>query len=131
MTADRYAALRAALAAGPTPGRAIDESATHVTVRNADGDAVFHDDKRIHNVLADARLIAACDPETIAALLAERDALRAIVEMADAVIEGAVTEFVRVPYGASHEDVAQINDWHRMAAETRSAMAALAAQERT
>ena len=35
------------------------ESATHVTVTNAHGDAVFHDDKRISGVMADARLIAA------------------------------------------------------------------------
>jgi hypothetical protein len=33
------------------------ESATHVTVTNAHGDAVFHDDKRIPCVMADARLI--------------------------------------------------------------------------
>ena len=30
-------------------------------------------------------------------------------------------EFVRVPYGASHEDVAAINDWHKMAADALSA----------
>ena len=41
---------------GPWPMR---ESATHVTVTNARGDAVFHDDKRIPGVMADARLIAA------------------------------------------------------------------------
>ena len=35
------------------------ESATHATVTNARGDAVFHDDKRIPGVMADARLIAA------------------------------------------------------------------------
>ena len=34
-----------------------------------------------------------------------------------AVVRGAKEEFVRVPYGASHEDVAAINDWHKMAAE--------------
>lgn len=36
----------------------ITESATHVTVRNRDGDAVFHDDKRLDGVVRDARLIA-------------------------------------------------------------------------
>jgi len=113
MTADRYAALRAALAAGPTPGRAIDESATHVTVRNADGDAVFHDDKRIHNVLADARLIAACDPETIAALLAERDALR-----------DALKPFAEIP-------LEQINTPETFGMDVLRARAALAAQGRT
>ena len=29
-------------------------------------------------------------------------------------------DFVRVPYGALHEDVAAINDWHKMAAEALS-----------
>lgn len=43
------------------------ESATHVTVTNALGDAVFHDDKRIPGVMADARLIAAA-PELLRAL---------------------------------------------------------------
>ena len=41
----------------------------------------------------------------------------AIGEMLAAVVQGAKEEFVRVPYGASHEDVAAINDWHKMAAE--------------
>ncbi len=44
----------------------------------------------------------------------------AICEMLAAVVQGAKEEFVRVPYGASHEDVAAINDWHKMAAEALS-----------
>ena len=48
-----------------TPGPwTISESATHVTVRNREGDAVFHDDKRVDGVLGDARLIAAA-PELL------------------------------------------------------------------
>ena len=48
-----------------TPGPwATRESATHVTVTNACGDAVFHEDKRIPGVMADARLIAAA-PELL------------------------------------------------------------------
>lgn len=43
--------------------------------------------------------------------------LKALGEMLAAVLQGAKEEFVRVPYGASHEDVAAINDWHKMAAE--------------
>jgi len=54
---------------------------------------------------------------------ARAERLAAIASMLDAVVEGAQEEFVRVPYGASHEDVAQINDWHRMAKEARAALA--------
>lgn len=43
--------------------------------------------------------------------------LKAKGDMLAAVVQGAKDEFVRVPYGASHEDVAAINDWHRMADE--------------
>jgi len=45
----------------------------------------------------------------------------AIGEMLAAVAQGAKEEFVRVPYGASHEDVAAINDWHKMAADALAA----------
>jgi hypothetical protein len=51
--------------------------------------------------------------------------LRAVAAMLSAVVQGAQEEFVRVPYGASHEDVAQINDWHKMAREAQEAFAAL------
>jgi hypothetical protein len=51
-----------------TPGPwTISESATHVTVRNREGDAVFHDDKRLDGVLGDAHLIAAA-PEMLESL---------------------------------------------------------------
>lgn len=45
----------------------IRQSATHVTVVTASGDAIFHDDKRLPGVMEDARLIAAA-PELLAAL---------------------------------------------------------------
>ena len=45
----------------------IRESATHITVLNERGDAVFHDDKRITGVVGDARLIAAA-PDLLEAL---------------------------------------------------------------
>jgi hypothetical protein len=57
--------------------------------------------------------------------------LRAVAAMLSAVVQGAQEEFVRVPYGASHEDVAQINDWHEMAKEAQEEFASLdAAKER-
>jgi len=49
--------------------------------------------------------------------------LEQIAEMMDSVIESAQQEFVKVPYGASHEDVAAINDWHQRANECRRAYA--------
>lgn len=58
--------------------------------------------------------------EANAALLQAQNAAKALLakgEMLAAVLQGAQEEFVRVPYGASHEDVAAINDWHRMADE--------------
>ena len=54
------------------------------------------------------------------ALFQAQEAARVLLakgEMLAAVVQGAKEEFVRVPYGASHEDVAAINDWHKMAAE--------------
>ena len=56
--------MQSSFTPGPWPTR---ESATHVTVTNARGDAVFHDDKRIPGVMADARLIASA-PELLEAL---------------------------------------------------------------
>jgi hypothetical protein len=51
-----------------TPGPwSIEVSATHITVRNGEGDVVFHDDKRIDGVVKDAHLIAAA-PEMLEAL---------------------------------------------------------------
>lgn len=59
---DRYAQIRKALAKGPTQGP---WGATH----------------------GDAYLIAACDPDTIRALLAERDALREALEVMVEMVE--------------------------------------------
>jgi hypothetical protein len=57
----------------------------------------------------------------------DREELFAVGRMLDAVVEGAQESFVKTPYGASHEDVAQINDWHAMAKEARSEFAGVRA----
>lgn len=85
MTADRYAELREALAAGPTPGpwKEAGRVAAHgeaIRIRSVN---IIERGYEIADVIdangypsntANAALIAACDPGTIAALLAERDA---------------------------------------------------------
>lgn len=68
---DRYERIRAALEMGPTPGPWVQ-----------DGDGVTADDYDVAVAMccpsdAEAAFIAACDPDTIRALLEERDALRA------------------------------------------------------
>lgn len=72
--------------------------------------AHLHDEHQRHVSTMDER-------DALAAKLARCEAAAA---MLDAVVQGAQEEFVRVPYGASHEDVAQINDWHAMAKEARA-----------
>jgi hypothetical protein len=71
---DRYERIRRALAMGPTPGPWVQ-----------DGDGVTADDEDVAVAMccpsdAEAAYIAACDPDTSRALLAERDALTAEVE---------------------------------------------------
>lgn len=99
---DRYEKIRDALAMGPTPGhrRVIDgDSYPYVTVALPENEgrrwndpvicALFEDVtaddyigfgpclEAFPNASANAALIAACDPDTVQALLEERDALRA------------------------------------------------------
>lgn len=73
---------------GPWPTR---ESATHITVTNASGDAVFHDDKRIPGVMADARLIAAA-PELLEACKAALSDDQPYIEKCRAAITKATGE---------------------------------------
>jgi hypothetical protein len=75
-----------------TPGPwSMRESATHVTVTNASGDAVFHDDKRIPGVLADARLIVAT-PELLEACKAALSDDQSYIEKCRAAITKATGE---------------------------------------
>lgn len=99
---DRYQEIRDALAMGPTPGprRVIDgDSYPYVTVALPENEGrrwndpiicalyedVTPDDyigwgeclQSFPNARANAALIAACDPDTVRALLEERDALKA------------------------------------------------------
>jgi len=73
---DRYAQIRDALAMGPTPGPWVH-----------DGDGVTADDEDVAVAMCcpsevEAAFIAACDPDTIRELLAERDQLAAALEAA-------------------------------------------------
>ena len=109
---DRYARIREALAMGPTPGpfsasrsyspgnqelilrlTRNDEygiTENYCTVRNSLGDT--------WKTEADAAFIAACDPDTIRALLAERDrlatTLQAEVEALRAEVDGTIRELI-------------------------------------
>lgn len=53
----------------------------------------------------------------VTALQKDREELLAIGRMLDAVVESAQESFV--PRGASHEDIAAINEWHATAKEAR------------
>lgn len=58
---------------GHTPGPwVMQESATHVRIVGADGENIWHEDKRCPRVMDDASLIAAA-PELLEALILMRD----------------------------------------------------------
>ena len=75
---NRYEKIRKALEMGPTPGPWELRDGRTDTVENAQGYPVctvnWHPDER-HGHGTRAAYIAACDPDTIRELLAERDAL--------------------------------------------------------
>lgn len=86
---DRYEKIRAALAMGPTPGprKAVEQS----VIGPQDLSILFakvtfsvgvngRHSVPIEEAIANAALAAACDPDTVQALIAERDALAAEVE---------------------------------------------------
>lgn len=72
-----YAELRAALEAGPTPGP-WKASQTGMRIEDAEGRLMYEAEWRPAGARkANAAYVASCDPDTIRALLAERDALDA------------------------------------------------------
>jgi len=80
---DRYENIREALAMGPTPGPWELKDGRTDTVENAQGYPVctvhwYPDERYGHGTRA--AYIAACDPDTIRELLAERDQLAAALE---------------------------------------------------
>ena len=80
---DRYKEIRKALAMGPTPGpwaACRTNSGTFVKSERLAGYFVeVRHCRTAQDVNADAHLIAACDPDTIRALLEERDTLAAAI----------------------------------------------------
>ena len=83
MSNNRYERIRAALEMGPTPGPWEIKECRTDTIENAQGYPVctvhwYPDERYGHG--ARAAYIAACDPDTIRELLAERDALATEVE---------------------------------------------------
>lgn len=83
---DRYENIRQALAMGPTPGPWGVAGITSVGSGMGYYSVATTDDTIICTLRdrpsGDAHLIAACDPDTIRALLAERDQLAAALEAA-------------------------------------------------
>lgn len=87
---DRYEKIREALEMEPTPGPRSVAGITQVGSGRgyysvATDDAIICDLR--DRPSGDAHLIAACDPDTIRALLEERDALREALEMVVEMVE--------------------------------------------
>lgn len=105
---DRYEKIRKALAMGPTPGPWVvcpTNSGTFVKSERLAGYFVeVRHCRTAQDVNADAHLIAACDPDTIRELLAERDALAAEVERLAEALRG---------WWEAHRPVGWTEDQHR------------------
>lgn len=91
MSNDRYEKIRKALAKGPTPGPwgvlgiiSFGSDMVYCSVATTD-DTIICDLR--DRPSGDAHLIAACDPDTIRAMLAERNVLREALEMMVEMVE--------------------------------------------
>src|SRR5690606_4479990 len=87
---DRYVKIHQALAMGPTPGPWVQ-----------DGDGVTADDYDVAVAMccpsdAEAAFIAACDPDTIRALLEERDALQEQLAEAEHTVSAQTAEIEKL-----------------------------------
>lgn len=89
---DKYKELRDAIDAGPTPGPWKEHSYTGQWAVINVTDGVFKNIALVPAGEADARLIAACNSETIRALLAERDALRQSLLWCAGALQAAVPD---------------------------------------
>lgn len=89
---DRYENIRAALAMGPTPGPWELKDGRTDTIENAQGYpvcTVHYHPYELYGHGVRAAYIAACDPDTIRALLDERDALREALAKAEGIRDAA------------------------------------------
>lgn len=115
---DRYENIRAALAMGPTPGpwqlsietpTIIKQDLSSIGLSRGGvliGSACGHESSGFYPTreqsIANARMIAACDPDTIRALLAERDALvEALADQQPAGVDEAPDPSLLRFYGVS------------------------------
>lgn len=109
---DRYEKIRRALAEGPTPGAwYLDGEGIRALVRDANGVIVAARHRMPgHKNETNMRLIAACDPDTIRALLAERDQLAASLEAAREERDALAAEVERL--AEALKKVAQSLEWY-------------------
>jgi hypothetical protein len=119
---DRFQSIRDALAMGPTPGprRAIEQSVIgphdlRILSANVTWSVGVNGSHsvQIEEAFANAALAAACDPDTIRELLAERDALTAEVErLAEALrlIESAKDRGFGIDYARGVAQSAMLRD---------------------
>ena len=63
--------------------------------------------------------------------ISEVNQLRAVCDMLAAIVEGAQKEFVKVPYGGSYEEIAAVNEWHKLSTEALNEWCRLEIRQRS